>query len=244
MKSQSDITSFIDHFAKHSRPITLGDLRDYYKQINPKVSDSTINWKAHDLVNSSILKRTGRGLFDLGKELIYHPPLSEKVMSISSYIKKRFPLIEFCVWDSSIINEFAQHISGYPFILIDVERDVAESVYFQLKEAYKPVFWGLSPAQVNNLLPDFEYPLLVRNLVSESPLQHNQDIPMISLEKLLVDIFSDPEFGFLEGSELGAIYRNAFYKYTVNENKLARYAARKAKKAAITNFIARTKENI
>ncbi len=50
-----------------------------------------------------------------------------------------------------------------------------------------------------------------------------------SLEKIMVDIFCDQEFSFLQGAELFTIYKNAFDKYTINRTKLLRYVSRKGK---------------
>ena len=74
-------------------------------------------------------------------------------------------------------------------------------------------------------------------------MNYIKDIPVISIEKLLVDVFCDAEFNYLEGSELSAIYDNAFYKYTINKNKLFRYAARKGKKEEISKFMETIKAN-
>nr|NYE68424.1 hypothetical protein [Mucilaginibacter sp. E4BP6] len=136
-----------------------------------------------------------------------------------------------------MLNEFAQHLSSYHFILVDIERDVAESVYFQLKEEFSGVFLRPSEMLLNNVLSDFRLPLVVRYLVSESPISMRNDMPVVTVEKMLVDIFSDPEFGYLIGSERRAIFSNAYYKYIINENKLLRYAARKGKKEEIQNYI-------
>jgi hypothetical protein len=217
--------------------ITLADLRDFFHADNPAIPNSTINWRVHELVKDEVLKRTGRGTFALGGEIPYNAPQSKDVKRISNFLKKGFPLISFCVWDSSIINEFAHHLTGHPFLLVDVEKEIAESVYFQLKDQFKPVFFRLSKTLITNMLPDFDRPILVRNLATESPLALKDGIPIPTLEKLLIDLFSDPEFSYLQGNELKAIYRNAFYKYTVNENRLLRYASRKGKKEEVLKFI-------
>jgi len=189
------------------------------------------------MVNSGVLSRTGRGLYQLGTGHNYTPELSPRILKINKLLKKRFPLISYCVWDSGMLNEFAQHLSSYHFILVDIERDVAESVYFQLKEEFSGVFLRPSEMLLNNVLSDFRLPLVVRYLVSESPISMRNDMPVVTVEKMLVDIFSDPEFGYLIGSERRAIFSNAYYKYIINENKLLRYAARKGKKEEIQNYI-------
>lgn len=189
------------------------------------------------MVNSGVLSRTGRGLYQLGAGSNYIPEISQRVLKVSKFLKKQFPLISYCVWDSGLLNEFAQHVTSYHFILVDIERDIAESVYFKLKEEFSGVFLRPSESLLNNVLPDFRLPLVVRYLVSESPLSECNNIPIVTIEKMLVDVFCDPEFGYLMGSERRAIFSNAYYKYTVNRNKLLRYATRKGRKEQIQKYI-------
>jgi hypothetical protein len=55
---------------------------------------------------------------------------------------------------------------------------------------------------------------------------------------MLVDIFCDDVlFSAQQGSEMQTIFRNAFDKYTINENKMLRYADRRRKKEAFLNYL-------
>jgi hypothetical protein len=108
---------------------------------------------------------------------------------------------------------------------------------FQLKEEFSDVFLRTPETLLNNVLPDFRLPLVVRYLASESPLSEHDNILVVTIEKMLVDVFCDPEFSYLMGSERRAVFSNAYYKYTVNENKLLHYAARKGRKEQIQKYI-------
>ena len=77
----------------------------------------------------------------------------------------------------------------------------------------------------------------VKNLVSEAPLQKVSDIPMPTLEKLLVDILRDADFFYLQGSESEHIFENAFNLYAVNRNRLFRYAGRRKAKEEILSIL-------
>lgn len=189
------------------------------------------------MVKASKLHRTGRGTYELGSGMPYLPELKPRVTKISKFIQKNFPEVAFCAWNSDLLNEFAQHLSAHPIILVDVEREVAESVYYQLKEEFNGVFLRPPETIINEVLPDFRLPILIRHLVSESPLNQLNQLPLISLEKMLVDVFCDMEFNYLEGSERRAIFKNAYFKYIVNENKLLRYAARKGRRQDIHKYI-------
>lgn len=209
--------------------------------MEPTIKKSTVNWRVFELVKTFVLRRVGRGMFELGRETPFNPTVTGRLKDIGNYIRDRFPFAEFCIWDSAFLNEFTQHLIGNSFLLIDVERDVAESVYNKLKEEHKFVFYPRNTIGIEDLLPDFNDPILVRPLISESPINKVNGIPTVTIEKLLADIYCDPEFKFLQGSELLAIYRNVFDRYTVNKTKLYRYAARKGKKSEIQDFITKLK---
>lgn len=79
--------------------------------------------------------------------------------------------------------------------------------------------------------------IFVKNLVSEAPLQEVSGVPMPTLEKLLVDILRDTDFFYLQGSESDRIIENAFNLYTINRNRLFRYAdRRKSEERIIVDF--------
>ncbi|MHA4811483.1 DUF6577 family protein [Flavitalea flava] len=49
-------------------------------------------------------------------------------------------------------------------------------------------------------------------------------------EKMLVDLFTDNEFEYLEGNELISVFKNAWDHFPVNQSKLLRYAGRKGQR--------------
>lgn len=236
IKSKLGIELLLIYFGER-KEFSLDDLRSFFKKNNSNLPDSTIRWRVHELVNQSVLSRTGRGLYQLTSTMPYIPELSTRLLKISKFISKNFPTTFYCIWDSGMINEFAQHLSANQFILLDVERDVAESVYFRLKDEFKGVFLRPNEMLINNLRSDFQSPILVRYLTSESPLNQINNVVTVSIEKLLADVFCDIEFNFLAGSECRSIFTNAYYKYVINENKLLRYAARKGRRPDLEKYI-------
>ncbi|WP_379968408.1 DUF6577 family protein [Epilithonimonas sp. UC225_85] len=236
VKKDKNKVALQEYFGNKSE-LSLDGLRTYFKINDPEIPDATIRWRVHDLVKSSILHRVGRGLFQLGDGRLYQPELSSRSKKISTFIRKNFPDVSFCVWNSDLLNEFTQHLIAYPFVLADVERDVTESVYYQLKNNFSGVFLHPSEMLISDLLPDFRLPIIVRCLTTESPLNEESGLPLITLEKMLVDIFCDSEFTFLAGSELRSIFVNVFKKYTINENRLLRYADRKGRKQKLIKYL-------
>jgi len=73
---------------------------------------------------------------------------------------------------------------------------VAESIFYKLKETQKAVYYQRNNIRMDEFLPDFENSILIRNLVSESPISYNSSVLTLNLEKFLHDIFFDREFSF------------------------------------------------
>ncbi|RYE26865.1 MAG: hypothetical protein EOP45_03025 [Sphingobacteriaceae bacterium] len=214
----------------------MDELYQFFKENEPDLLKSTFNWRIFELVKRNELKRVGRGQFMIGQEVAFSLQYTEQLKEIESYIKDQFPFAGYCLWDTGILNEFAHHLQRHSFVIVDVEKDAAQSVYFQLKEQFKPVFFGVNVNLVFDFADNHNKPLLVRNMVSESPVLQGS-IKAPTLEKILVDIFSDPEFVYLEGVEKVHIFLNALEKYTINRTKLFRYAARKGKKEELMEYI-------
>jgi len=235
MKSQ--INNIKKEFEKFNI-ITTKALFSYYKSKNPNVKKTTVNWHIYKLVQQGELQRIGRGKFIIGKELKYASNLSSKEFKINKLLKKDFPFIKFCIWNTSILNEFAQHVSAFQFIVVEAEKDALDSVYFTLKDNFNSTFKKPAKEIVEEYISNQPNSIIVNSFISEAPLEKINKIPTSSLEKLLVDLYCDKNlFYFLRGYELVNIYKNAFDKYTVNRSKLLRYAGRRGKKQQMDKFI-------
>ncbi|MEA2040976.1 MAG: DUF6577 family protein [Bacteroidota bacterium] len=201
------------------------------------MSKATVNWRVYELVNKGILERIGRGKFKIGKELLFEPEISLKIKKINRLLKNNLPFINYCLWNSNIINEFSLHINKMNYTIIDTEKEVAKSVLFLLKENYKHVFYKANKEMYYDYFPEIQNVIIIRDLITEAPVKTVKKIPTVTIEKLLVDLYSDIVFEYLQGNELSFIFENAFNKYTVNESKLLRYASRKGKKTKILKLI-------
>ncbi len=152
-------------------------------------------------------------------------------------MKSNLPFIHYCLWDSKIINEFSLHLNKINYTIIDTEKDVAKSVYFLVKENYKHVFYKANKEMYQDYFPEIQNIIIIRNLITEAPVKIIKTIPTVTIEKMLVDLYSDIEFEYLQGNELSFIFKNAFIKYTINQSKLLRYARRKGVKDRIEKLI-------
>jgi len=124
--------------------------------------------------------------------------------------------------------------------LIEVEKAAAQSVFFFLKEAKFSVFLDPTKDLIEKYLPDEKETLIVKPLVTEAPIQKIEGLMTTTLEKMLVDVFCDDVIlSAQQGSEMRTIFQEAMNKYTVNENRMIRYADRRRKKKTFVNYLSK-----
>jgi hypothetical protein len=218
--------------------VSTDDLHRFYQIEEPDIKKTTVNWRIYQLVQNGILQRIGKGKFVVGTSIYYVPEISPIEKRINKIIQKEFPFIQYCIWNSAKLNEFLQHQISFQCTVVEVEKEVVESVYYALKDQFDQTFRKPSIGMVEEIISTQKNSIVIKTLISESPLQTIKNIPTSSLEKLLVDLYCDKNmFYFLHGNELVHVYQNAFEKYTINRSKLLRYANRRQKKIQIDELI-------
>lgn len=230
----------------NNRVVTREELYTFYKGFEPDLKESTFGWRIHDLKNKNILRPIKRNHYLISSKPAYKPYPDNNTLKIAEYFSSQFQDIKYSIWETNWLNEFSQHVLSNKIILIEVEKDIIESVYFNLKDFWKyDVFLNPDEKMINYYVSESQSPIVLKKLISRSPLQKQNGFYFPSLEKILVDIFSDRKlFYFIEGEESIRILKNALDKYVVNMTKLIRYAERREKGEMMNNIINKHKINI
>ena len=237
MAKKTNNIKFIQYF-KRQESFTLNDVYHFFRNTQPDIKSGTVNWRIYHLVQQGVLQRIGRGIYMLGKERNFVLAPDKKQKRIAFLLKKQFPLANYCCWRLSILKEFYQHIATIDFIIVEVEKDTMDAVFHFLKESQKNIFKEPSKEIIEDFVSDINIAIIVKPMISESPLLQIDGISIPSLEKILVDLYTEKElFYFLQGNELLNIFKNAVGKYTVNSNKLLRYAKRRGKEEELQKIL-------
>ena len=231
-------TDTLSQYFEHRESFTTNDVYGFFSKTQPDIKRATVNWRIYELVRQGFLKRIGRGIYALGQGNCFSPILTKKQKNISSRIKKQFPLITFCCWHTSALKEFFQHLAVYDFLLVEAERETIDAVFHFIKETHKNTFKEPSRDIMENLVFDGKDAVIVKSLISEAPLQDADAVNVPTIEKILVDLVADAEiFFFLQGHEILNIFESALGKYTVNTDRLLRYAKRRNKKEELQKIL-------
>lgn len=194
---------------------------------------NTIDWRIHQLKKLNILYRVSRGCYSLKEQNEFKPVIDEKLLCLYEKITKHFPFIELCIWHTKWFNEFMRHQIGSFSILIEVDRDSVDSVFYYLREEYDNLFLNPSTEILEKYGSNKKETIIIKPLISEAPILEIDKIQIAPLEKLLVDLTSDKLFEAYQGQELENIYQSALEKYTINKPQMLRYANRRNKKKEV-----------
>ncbi|PAU93703.1 hypothetical protein CK503_11165 [Aliifodinibius salipaludis] len=233
---------------RDQKTVSIEELYQFYKEKEPDLPRSTLRWRIYELNNKAILSRVKRGVYKLGSEVReWKPDISKELKTITSKLQNEFLYLTFCIWSTKWLLNFTQHLPTKYFTLVDTERDTEESVFYCLQDIRKDsgVFLNPSKDEVHKYLGSSENPLVVRSLISQSPLMTVNEIQVPKLEKIMVDLVADEVlFNAFQGKELKNIYSNIVNKYDVNLSTLKRYSLRRNKWDEVKEFLKETNEQI
>lgn len=232
-------TNDILNFALTHKVFTRKELIANFKKENQIGTPGTFSEQLNRLLKSGQLLRVERGVYKLPEETRkdFSVVCSEVMRQINQQIKMQFPFVDYCLWTASTLMPYIHHIPNVNLLFVDVEREVAESVFNLLNaDSNKRVFLLPSPTDFERYVSSNDA-IIIRPLISESPLQLIEGINTPTIEKVLVDIVGDLEFSFLQGSELNYVYTTIFERHNVNKNKLFRYATRRGRKEEVEQLI-------
>jgi len=227
----------IGRYFKENERLSKQKLVGSIKKDFPSWSDNTINMYLSRLKKEGIINAPSRGIYELDSPTPFQPNISNNLKRIFNKVKRKFPFITFCIWNTVWLNDFMRHQAFKHYVVMEVEKEASESVFTFLKEIYKNVFFNPDEEIFNRYIHNQDEVLIVKNMVSESPLIEKGKIVVPALEKLLVDMLIDTALFSAQQNEKEFIMRSVMEKYTLNELKMRRYAMRRNREREIDGLI-------
>jgi len=236
-KSQLEIE--IQYKFKDLDSFTRAELFELISKYDPELNNRTIGWRVFDLKKKNIIHSVGRGIYKISDKLNYAPLPDEEIRKISDYLNKEFYNLEYVIWNSSWLNEFSIHQTFNNFMILEVASDIIESVYFKLlKLGLKEVFMKPGRDDIYYKVLQADKPLIIKALITRSPNQKVNKIHFPSIEKIIVDIYTDVNIFYMyQGNELETIMQSIFDKYNVNTAKMMNYAKRRNKGEDLKDYL-------
>lgn len=194
------------------------------------------------MIDKGIIQRIGRGKYRLGKQKEFEPYMSEENANLYQELKEEFPFLDICIWSTQWLGQWMLHVPGTFETIIEVEKDSEENVFYFLSELRNNVFINPERDILNRYAKSSEPVIIIKNLVTGSPLQKKNNVQIPTIEKIIVDLIADRELYLTyQGRDLDSILENAFEYNTINEDKLFRYAKRRKKADMVESLIHKMK---
>ena len=203
-------------------------------------TEATISLALSRMLQSGELMKESWGTYSLSpqEKRLFVPVPSEEIRRISQLLNSEFPYTAKCIWNPEIIVPLMQHIPNLQVLIVESERIAMEPAFYLLqgKESSQRVVFHPTSDDYAHYVSGFPS-IIVKPLVSQSPLIDFGGVSMPSLEKVMVDIATDAEFAFAQGAELYTIYGNILSSFEVNKKALYRYADRRGRRSLIESLI-------
>lgn len=160
------------------------------------------------MVNDNIIFKLGRGIYTAHKVHTseYTPRLRTKAVKVGKIIARQFPFVSVSVLDGQVFADFQHHISSNNVIYLEVDRDAMESVFHTLKQEGYTAYLNPSKDFVYDNIDLSKEAVIVKPLISESPLVDFKGIKTPRLEKILVAVYCDDDLDYLHGSEWSRMF--------------------------------------
>ncbi len=223
---------------------TKDELEVYLRQHFPNAAEKTISWRIHNLKSKGIIRHVSRGIYSLVTKKDFKPEISNSLKRINNKIRKEFPFVQFCLWESKWFNELMVHQLFKNYLVIETEKDAMESIFNSLTDFSKKVFLNPDHEIFERYIANVNDAIIIKPLVSEAPvnIDDQQGIHLASLEKLLVDSLIDTDLFAAQQNELQYIYSTVLDQYNININKLSRYARRRNQQGELTKYLPQIKK--
>ena len=205
-------------------------------EVTAGIARNTLSWHLSNLCRQGKLKRIGRGIYTAHISNSFQVKANTKARSLNKSLSKQFPLADFCVYGGGVITPLLHDLTPNNTVYIETNREVTESVFNVLLPKHKGRLFLSPTKKIASTYIDFSSEnIIVKPLVTESPLMFDGKVPVPTIEKLLVDTRVDPDFYYLHGYENLEMLRTAVTHYNVNQTRLLRYADRRNEKESILN---------
>lgn len=202
------------------------------------VGDAAFKARFQRLLHDGLIVRVGRNAYVVPAQHVrqYYYAYSDQSNEVAALIARKHPYLTFSIFELVQLNEFLNHQLAHNVVFVSVESKLGDFVFETLKEVY--------PGRVLiNPTPDIFHQywtddmIVIGRLASEAPKGNIQSWHT-KLEKLLVDLMSDPLLmASISRDELPGIYEEAFQRYVIDESHLFRYAKRRTADKRIKQFI-------
>lgn len=217
----------------------LDDIILFYTLKDSVIKKSTIQWRVSRLLKLGIIQRTGRGKYALGNFQKFSPYPTSNIKKVHQIIMERCFNVKHCIWSTQWLESFLPDIASQYITFIEVENSNSALVFFELWKNAENVFYKI-PSKIPKQFG--KNVIIIKKLISGSPLVESNEIVYPHLEKMIVDLYCDwDKIHPYKNPTFYKFFKKLYSNFSINESKLLRYADRRKKKMVFLKHLQRLK---
>lgn len=221
MKQMSDISKKMLARIEKQGEVTAAE----FKVMMPGVPEQTVFSRIRSLERKGLIYESGRGRYSLGAKPVYKAKVSPKMLELNKLLVSEFTGASLCISTMDGSN-----------VVVETDRKVVDKMLVFLRGRYLNVFTFREAIANRSALKDA---IVVKALITDSPLVSFEEMNAPSLEKTLVDLVADKDFFRLDDEAIHKEFQRAFEVYPINRNRLVRYAGRRGVTASVYDQMAK-----
>ncbi len=204
------------------------------------LNDTSIKAQISKWTAQGKLSRVEKGVYEMtdGSREMFRFFTDEKQRRLTEIFIGRYPELKCSVWHSGDLNRLAVHQHFRTFYIFETEADVIDETFYLFRDNGVEVYVAHDGEMIHRYMYDSDNPVVIKKLLSRSPLTHKDSIPHPAIEKVMVDIRADISlFDFFQRADFVDIYKRCFDDYVVNTTKLLNYAERRGCRQKIESLL-------
>ena len=200
-----------------------------FRAMMPGVPEQTVFSRIRALERHGLVYQSGRGKYQLGAKPAYHIEITPRMLELSKFMIEEFAGVNNCICGCDKDT-----------IMLEVDKRELGGILTSLRSRYTNVYSFKEAIAARNTIMDA---IIVKPLITDSPLLDNDGVSVPALEKKLVDLIADRDFFRLDDRTLQREFQRAFEVYPINRNRLLRYAGRRNVAGETTDMIDSLNQN-
>lgn len=218
---------------------SLKEILDFYRLKEPLIKKTTVQWRVTRLLELGIIQRIGRGKYKVGKYKKFEPYSTKQIMKAHHYLTTQFPDAKYCIWSTEWLKDYLPELD-VKVIFIEGIGKYPSSFFFHLwEQKYCTVYYEL-PTRVSKMY--YKNIIIIRKMISGSPLVESGEITYPHLEKIIVDLYCGLNSIYpYDKPTFQQLFKKLHKDFSINESKLLRYADRRKKKETFAKYLKKLK---
>ena len=207
----------------------LDELKELYLDSHKGKSKIAFYKAINKMINNDEIIRLERGFYCANqKKNIFDDDLHyDDSIRLKTFLTTRYgDDFEFIIYESTILNQFLNHLLAKTKIVVEVPNFYVEHVFFEIRDSNQFNSVLLNPSGDELYHYGDDCTIVVRPYVSKAPI--NLKKHATTIEKLFVDIICDRFLNsFYEGAEVPIMVNNIVTDYVLRYKTIVAYAKRR-----------------